>query len=1045
MNKTFRVIFNHTTGQWVAVSELARVNGKKHTHNNNNCTVSGCLKKAFAPLCLALMGVFCVPTVFAAEVDIPCKYDNATYSIRCGIPNTASGYRSSAVGYDNTASGSYSSALGRLNTASGRYSSAFGSSSQALSNHSHAFGGYNNYSVDGASSVTMGDGAVAVGYRNNYKSTGAVTVGEESTAVGVRNSASGLYSSALGRLNTASGEDSSAVGSENIASGNYSSAVGYYNTASGEDSSAVGRGNTASGNSSSAVGYSNYALSADSQAFGGQNNYSGSGISSVTMGTGAVAVGYRNNYKQTGAVTVGEESTAVGVRNSASGDYSSAVGSANTASGQYSSAMGYYNTASGDYSSAMGSKNTASGKYSATVGYSNTASGSASAAVGFWNTASGYVSSAMGYINTASGQRSSAVGFGNTASGVASSAVGTENTAKGFYSSALGAYNTAEVDFGTAVGFGSLANRDQGTKGVYAPANLDSLDAKGKAAWQATSAALAVGNPDNTNLEYYDPNTDSYVEITTPITRQITGVAAGSEDTDAVNVAQLKEVAALASGGSFSPFTVSDGGSGSFTVGSAGNLKMVGSNANITTTASGDTVTFALNNDLTLTSVSTGGVKLSANGLNNGGKKITGVANGTANTDAVNVGQLNTAITNAGTAAQTWVNTQGFAKTADLSAYAKTTDLTPYAKTADLANYAKQSDMTAAKSDISKLKSDKADKSWVTTELAKVSSGGSVDLSEYSKTAEMNTAINTAKTEAVTDANAYTDSKLGDKADKSWVTTKISEAALGGVDLSEYAKTADANAYADTAANTAETNANAYTDSKLGDYAKQSDMTAAKSDIGKLKTDLGTAQSDIGNLKSELSTLTLTSGAYSHITVAGETGDFQVKNTETAKFVGDGKNITTDASGGEVKISLAKDIEVDSVKVGNNGVAITQNGLNNGGQVISGVAAGVRPTDAVNVAQLHNAVGGAYARIESVEKHANAGTAQSLAAANMPTASQPGEGMLAISGGVYRGEQGYAIGYSQLSENGRWVIRATGSGNSRNHFGGAVGVGFKLF
>ena len=146
-----------------------------------------------------------------------------------------------------------------------------------------------------------------------------------------------------------------------------------------------------------------------------------------------------------------------------------------------------------------------------------------------------------------------------------------------------------------------------------------------------------------------------------------------------------------------------------------------------------------------------------------------------------------------------------------------------------------------------------------------------------------------------------------------------------------------------------------------------------------------------------------------------------------------------------MKISLAKDIEVDSVKVGNNGVAITQNGLNNGGQVISGVGTGVRPTDAVNVAQLHNAVGGAYARIESVEKHANAGTAQSLAAANMPTASQPGEGMLSISGGVYRGEQGYAIGYSQLSENGRWVIRATGSGNSRNHFGGAVGVGFKLF
>ena len=973
MNKTFRVIFNHTTGQWVAVSELARVNGKKHTHNNNNCTVSGSLKKAFAPLCLALMGVFCVPTVFAAEVDWPCKYDNATYSIKCGsMSNTASGQYSSAVGVSNTANGMYSSAVGFSNTASGTDSSALGRSNTAS--------------------------------------------GQNSSAVGFWNTASGERSSALGYNNTASGDDSSALGRYNTARGNYSSAVGY--------------ANTASGNSSSAVGYSNYALSAYSQAFGGLNNYSGSGISSVTMGTGAVAVGYQNNYKSSGTVTVGKESTAVGVKNTASGNASSAVGYDNTASGNASSAVGYWNTASGVASSALGIWNTASGDYSSAMGYSNTASG--------------YGSSAMGADNTASGYGSSALGRYNTASGAGSSAVGSDNTAKNVYSSAFGAYNTAEVDFGTAIGFGSLANRDQGTKGVYAPANFDELDAKGQAAWQATSAALAVGNPDNTKLEYYDPNTKTTVSITTPITRQITGVAAGSEDTDAVNVAQLKEVAALASGGSFSPITVS-GNSGSFTVGSAGNLKMVGSNANITTTASGDTVTFALADDLTLTSVSTGGVKLSANGLNNGGKQIKGVANGSANTDAVNVGQLNTAITNAGTAAQTWVNTQGFAKTSDLGAYAKTTDLTPYAKTADLANYAKQSDMTAAQSDISTLKTDKADKSWVTTKINEAALGSGVDLSEYSKTTEMNTAINTAKTEAVTDANAYTDSKLGNKADKSWVTTKINEAALGGVDLSEYAKTADANAYADTAANTAETNANAYTDSKLGDYAKQSDMTAAKSDIGKLKTDLGTAQTDIGSLKSELSTLTLTSGAYSHITVAGETGDFQVKNTETAKFVGDGKNITTDATGGEVKISLAKDIEVDSVKVGNNGVAITQNGLNNGGQVISGVGTGVRPTDAVNVAQLHNAVGGAYARIESVEKHANAGTAQSLAAANMPTASQPGEGMLSISGGVYRGEQGYAIGYSQLSENGRWVIRATGSGNSRNHFGGAVGVGFKLF
>ncbi|MBO7080545.1 MAG: YadA-like family protein [Neisseriaceae bacterium] len=198
---------------------------------------------------------------------------------------------------------------------------------------------------------------------------------------------------------------------------------------------------------------------------------------------------------------------------------------------------------------------------------------------------------------------------------------------------------------------------------------------------------------------------------------------------------------------------------------------------------------------------------------------------------------------------------------------------------------------------------------------------------------------------------------------------------------------------------------------------------------------------NVGLLKEELKK----GGNYRPITVAGDTGSFEVDNGGKAIWAGDSKNITTAADGDTVKIELNKNIEVDSVKVGNQGVEITQNGLNNGGQVISNVAPGVRPNDAVNVSQLNNATGGVYGRIDSVEKHANAGTAQALAAANMPTASQPGEGILAISAGVYRGEQGYAIGYSHLSENGRWVIRATGSGNSRSHFGGAVGVGFKLF
>ncbi|MBR7002975.1 MAG: YadA-like family protein, partial [Neisseriaceae bacterium] len=397
---------------------------------------------------------------------------------------------------------------------------------------------------------------------------------------------------------------------------------------------------------------------------------------------------------------------------------------------------------------------------------------------------------------------------------------------------------------------------------------------------------------------------------------------------------------------------------------------------------------------------------------------------------------------NAANAAQTAANAYTDSKLGD---YATTTAV------GTAANQAKTDAVADAKTYTDDAVKDKADRAWVTAEVAKVSSGGAIDLSDY--------ATNTAVSKAQADANAYTDGKLGDYSTTSEMNTAIDTAktaanAYTDTALGDYSTTADMNKAIDTAKTTAMNAANAYTDSEVAKAVADANAytdTALTDNATQtwVKEQKFAKEKAVSDLDDRVSKLVVSGGGYEHITVAGESGSFDVANKETAKFVGDGKNITTDASGGEVKISLAKDIEVDSVKVNGSSVALTQNGLNNGGQVISNVAAGVRPTDAVNVAQLNNAVyaseGRLNARIDSVEKRANAGAAQALAAANMPTASQPGEGMLSVSGGSYRGEQGYAIGYSQLSESGRWVFRATGSGNSRGHFGGAVGVGIKLF
>ena len=81
-------------------------------------------------------------------------------------------------------------------------------------------------------------------------------------------------------------------------------------------------------------------------------------------------------------------------------------------------------------------------------------------------------------------------------------------------------------------------------------------------------------------------------------------------------------------------------------------------------------------------------------------------------------------------------------------------------------------------------------------------------------------------------------------------------------------------------------------------------------------------------------------------------------------------------------------------------------------------------------------------RIGEVAQDANAGIAMALAAASLPQAYLPGKSMMAVAGGTYRGEQGYAIGFSTVSDNGKWIIKANATGNSQGHYGAAVGAGY---
>ncbi|MGF6902960.1 YadA-like family protein [Paraburkholderia sp. GAS348] len=143
----------------------------------------------------------------------------------------------------------------------------------------------------------------------------------------------------------------------------------------------------------------------------------------------------------------------------------------------------------------------------------------------------------------------------------------------------------------------------------------------------------------------------------------------------------------------------------------------------------------------------------------------------------------------------------------------------------------------------------------------------------------------------------------------------------------------------------------------------------------------------------------------------------------------------------------------NSVALGQGSVADRANTVSVGAagqeRQITNVAAGVQGTDAVNVNQLQQSMSGAVGqansytddKIRSARRDSYGGTASALAAAGLPQAVLPGHGMVAIAGGKYGGQSAMAIGVSQLSETGKWVYKVQGTTDSRGQFGASVGAG----
>ena len=430
------------------------------------------------------------------------------------------------------------------------------------SSESHQSIAIGYYSVANAAEIDPALPATAVG-------AGAHATGQSTVAIGLLAQATSGKATALGSKSVASEDAAVAVGADSKATGGYASALGADATASNNDATAFGHGTVASGASSTALGSRAKAGSVASVGIGmlaNATNQYGVAIGGESSSTAdnSIAIGRKSSATGENGIAIGTFTTSKGTNGVAVGTNGTtaelggvAVGQAAKANKFTSVAMGMNVTADGDNSVALGSSASANSDGTIAIGsYGSTptkATGNRALAIGSATTANGLESIAIGSRVNSTSQHSIAIGTRANASAVKSVAIGPDSRATVDGGVALGRDSVADVAGGTAnKGYNPNTNRTD----VYSGLNGNVLT--------STTGAVSIGNGST-------------------VTRQLTGLAAGIRDTDAVNVAQLKSVN-LAFSGNVNTGNVNIANS---------TLGLKGDNTYITTAANGQNLTIS--------------------------------------------------------------------------------------------------------------------------------------------------------------------------------------------------------------------------------------------------------------------------------------------------------------------------------------------------------------------------------------------------------------------------------------------------------------------
>ena len=620
-------------------------------------------------------------------------------TIAVGLKSVSSGEQSISIGHQAKAIGNNSIAEGVGAKGYAKDGVAIGNNAESgtadnkdpriptiPSNNGVAVG--NSAKASGGSSVSVGNDSIGNG-------PSSVAIGNAATANDVRTTAIGNNAHAEGAGSLSIGREASALTLENATSTN-PLVTGTDEQLDRKGVMAIGDDAKASGNNSIALGTSAKAgdlektRNADSVTLTGSakritklttkrsvNNAVAIGTESSVQSDEDIAVGYRattvaSKYHQlpgSGQVAIGSNSNTYGSRGDVAigsgaetnirvknvdhtngptekrDAQSVAIGSVAKAYGSQAVAVGADTRAIGNSSVAIGTDDIELDRaklQSLLPGLANNENlnnkAPSDATLGsaalhdkpyYVKTASiGTASVALGAMSQAAGDASMAMGLNALAEGDASTAIGPLARSKGKKSIAMGVNANSQVDGGVALGADSVSNRQQ-TSNAYIPSGADTAQVNAIKATKGTTGAVSVGSD--------------------TVKRQIINVAAGTNDSDAVNVAQLKAVTSNAS------WTAQENGNDVNAVKNGSKVNFAdGTNttASVTKDASGKvtTVKYNLKKDVDLgpngSLIINGNTYINKDGINAGNKQITHVASGgNVTTNAANIGDINRIVT----------------------------------------------------------------------------------------------------------------------------------------------------------------------------------------------------------------------------------------------------------------------------------------------------------------------------------------------------------------------------------------------------------------